>query len=120
MKLFLLLSFFTLFSMNAMAKRNHFCKAKTFTSCRFEYALVCPDGYIDGCLTGATTKHQCVSKGDGPSCEVEIAILCPANFRDGCEIGATDTHECVAVPGPSCSTNVKWECPSGFIDACKE
>lgn len=104
---------------HAEAKRSHICQAREFTSCRFEYALVCPDGYIDGCLNGATTKHQCVLKNEGPSCEEEILILCPEGFRDGCEIGTTETHECVPVPGPSCSRNIKWECPSGFVDACK-
>jgi hypothetical protein len=120
MKIFLLLSFFTLFSMTAFAKHNHFCKPQSFTSCRFDYALICPNGYVDGCLTGETSLHQCVSKNEGPLCELEIAILCPTHFRDGCELGTTSTHECVPVPGPSCDRNVKWECPSGFVDACKK
>lgn len=120
MKAIILFFIMTLLSATqALAKQNHICRAQEFTSCRFEYALVCPNGYIDGCLTGETTKHQCVLKEEGPSCEFEIAILCPEHFRDGCEIGATDTHECVPVPGPSCSRNMRWNCPSGFIDACK-
>lgn len=110
--------FFCLSSLAFAKPSNHMCKALTLASCELEVSLICPEGYIDGCLTGQTQRHRCVLAQHGPSCELDIAILCPQNFRDGCELGTTTTHDCVPVRGPDCRTDMIWECPSGFTDGC--
>ena len=112
--LFFLLMFL---SATAFAKGRHFCEpSRTDIPCRLELALICGDGYIDGCLTQQTSVHRCVLRNEGPSCQLDIAILCPEGFRDGCEIGRTTRHQCVPVAGPSCAES--FSCPEGFTDAC--
>lgn len=83
-----------------------------------ERTLLCPSGYIDGCLTGESENHQCVLRTDGPSCDIPMNLSCPKNFQDGCLVNQTDTHECVPKKGPSCENDLKFSCPVGFQDTC--
>jgi eight-cysteine-cluster-containing protein len=55
-------------------------------SCELEYALQCPDGQVDGCLTGETNVHRCVPK------KVE------------CRRGGCSNQLCVGPDGPLFST----------------
>lgn len=98
---------------------SHYCRPDTTTiSCQLELALVCGQGYIDGCLSGSTRVHKCVLRNEGPACNLEIQILCPKGFRDGCEIGRTTRHQCVPVIGPRCDSGEEFVCPEGFQDTC--
>ena len=88
MKLFFVgLIFFSSFVFAKPGPGNHYCRPSSTTiSCRLELALVCGDGYIDGCLTQQTRFHRCVLKNEGISCSQDVAILCADGFRDGCEL----------------------------------
>lgn len=97
---------------------SHLCKPVVVEQCSDEI-LLCPAGYIDGCLSGETDQHQCVLKEEGPLCEVPMNLHCPKNFQDGCLVNQTDTHECVPKKGPSCAEESKFTCPIGFQDACE-
>lgn len=96
---------------------THQCVSREEVLCS-EEMLLCPAGYIDGCLTEETTHHKCVLKNDGPSCEVPMKLSCPENFHDGCDTNQTDTHECVPSKGYSCEDIIPHSCPMGFQDAC--
>lgn len=118
-----LLGILLLLSSMAFAKPggHHYCRPdSTNISCRLELALVCGDGYIDGCLTQETRVHRCVLKDEGESCATEIQILCPEGFRDGCEINRTSRHQCVPVKGEKCEEDHNFMCPEGFNDDCFE
>jgi len=66
--------------------------------CAQEIALDCPGG-VDGCTTGATTVHACVSSAAkaGPSCSQEIALVCPSGEIDACLVSppAAQHHICI-------------------------
>jgi hypothetical protein len=96
---------------------SHQCLPKQTSTCT-KRALLCPPGYIDGCLSGETTEHQCVLNYDGPSCQVPMDLNCPKNFQDGCLTNQTDSHECIPKKGPSCEKEMKFSCPMNFKDAC--
>jgi hypothetical protein len=96
---------------------SHICLPVEEVACTGE-PILCPAGYIDGCLTEETSVHTCVLRYDGPSCEVPMKLNCPANFQDGCETNQTDTHECVPEKGGSCSEGKRFSCPVNFKDAC--
>jgi hypothetical protein len=108
-----------LFSSHAFLKEglSHQCRPISDVACS-ERALVCPPGYIDGCLSEETDNHECVLKNDGPSCELVMKLECPVNFQDGCRTGQTETHECVPVKGPSCEQAYQFSCPMAFEDSC--
>ncbi len=67
-------------------------------SCAQEIALECPNG-VDGCSTGKTSVHVCVSvtAQAGPSCSQEIALECPVGETDACLISppVAANHICV-------------------------
>ena len=67
-------------------------------SCTQEIALECPNG-VDGCSTGKTSVHVCVSvtAQAGPSCSQEIALECPAGETDACLVSppVAANHICV-------------------------
>lgn len=117
MKFFLVLVL--VLSTGAFAKPGrHFCRPSTTDiPCQLELALVCGEGYIDGCLTQQTDTHRCILKNEGESCSTDLEILCPEHFRDGCELGRTTRHQCVPVSGPSCAVE-SFDCPEGFTDSC--
>jgi hypothetical protein len=97
---------------------SHLCVPSKEIQCTTR-ALLCPPGYIDGCLTNESDYHQCLLKDEGPSCLIPMDLKCPTNFQDGCSLGQTDTHECVPVKGPSCEKKLRYSCPMGFEDACE-
>ena len=101
------------------ATEVHTCVSYEATQCNEGRMLLCPPGYIDGCLNETTANHRCVLKHDAPSCDLKMKINCPVNFHDGCDTGETETHECVADEGPACAEDVEFMCPSGFKDACR-
>ena len=106
-------------STGAFAKPGrHFCSPTiTGIPCQLELALICGDDYVDGCLTGQTTTHQCVLSNEGEPCDEDIQVRCPRDFRDGCNLGETTRHQCVPVEGPSCRVE-PYDCPEGFTDSC--
>lgn len=121
MKLFLGLFVFLTTSMSPLPEemvQTHQCIAKREISCIVDTQFICPPGYIDGCITNETRKHECLPLDDGPSCEFQMDLNCPANFQDGCVTGESLTHMCVPVKGPLCTENLKFSCPSGFVDSC--
>lgn len=124
MKTFLLLLLLCGLTLPAFAlekPRSHYCMpVSTNISCQLELALVCGDGYIDGCLNQTTRVHKCVLKNEGASCNTPVQILCIQGFRDGCEIGRTTRHQCVPVTGPTCDSGEPFSCPEGFKDLCNE
>ena len=67
-------------------------------SCSQEIALECPNG-VDGCSTGKTSVHACVSvtAQAGPSCSQEIALECSPGEIDACLMSppAAANHICV-------------------------
>lgn len=87
-------------------------------SCLYDTPLTCPPGYLDGCITGESSEHQCLSVAQGPSCELEMSLICPENFQDGCITGETEIHSCVPVKGKLCKESSELSCPSGFVDSC--
>lgn len=116
---FVSLVFFSSFVFAKPGPGNHYCRPSSTTlPCRFELALICGEGYIDGCLTQQTRTHRCVLKAEGASCAEEVQILCPDGFRDGCELNTTTRHQCVPVAGPSCEERGP-DCPEGFRDDCE-
>ena len=72
--------------------------ASSGVSCAQEVALECPNG-VDGCTTGKTSVHACVSTTAqaGPSCSQEIALECPAGEIDACLLSppAATNHICI-------------------------
>lgn len=86
-------------------------------SCRIDLQILCPQGQIDGCVTGQTRTHQCVAASP-VSCAQDLQILCPPGFRDGCEMGQTTTHRCVRPNAVSCEIELQILCPAGFRDGC--
>jgi hypothetical protein len=98
---------------------THQCVSRAEVICS-DNMLLCPSGYIDGCLTEETEHHQCVRKNDGPSCDIPMQLSCPENFHDGCESNQTITHECVPSKGYSCEDILPFSCPMGFQDACNK
>ena len=97
---------------------SHQCIPQKKISCVVETPFVCPPGYLDGCITNQTRKHECLPLDDGPSCGLQIQLKCPKNFEDGCRSGATDYHLCIPSKGKLCSHNLKYSCPVGFVDFC--
>lgn len=87
-------------------------------SCRVPAQILCPTGQRDGCETGQSTTHRCVTPNER-SCTLEIAILCPAGFRDGCETNQTQVHRCVRQQATSCDQDLQILCPVGFRDGCE-
>lgn len=87
-------------------------------SCLYDTPLVCPPGYLDGCVTGETSQHLCVPDNFGPSCELEMNVICPNNFQDGCLTGESEIHRCVPKKGKLCQDSAELSCPSGFVDSC--
>lgn len=121
MKLFLGMFLFLTTSMSPLPEElihSHQCVPRADISCVVDTSFICPPGYIDGCITNETRKHECIPLGDGPSCEIDMAINCPKNFEDGCLSGDTDIHLCIPKKGPLCTENLKFSCPSGFEDSC--
>lgn len=121
MKLFLGMFLFLTTSMSPLPEEliySHQCVPRAEISCVVDTSFICPPGYIDGCITNETRKHECIPLGDGPSCEIDMAINCPKNFEDGCLSGDTDIHLCIPKKGPLCTENLKFSCPSGFEDSC--
>lgn len=108
-----------LFSSHSFLKEglSHQCRPMREVACTNK-ALLCPPGYIDGCLSNETDHHKCVLKHDGPSCEIDMDLKCPVNFQDGCHTGQTETHVCVPVKGPSCEDPYEFNCPMAFEDSC--
>ena len=69
--------------------------------CKGEIALLCPEGYEDGCIGARTTERVCVRKGAtaGRRCDAKIALVCEAGERDACLHPAkSDRHICVRIP----------------------
>ena len=122
MKSLLVILAFCLLSLSAFADEkpsSHYCMPNsTSISCRLELALVCGQGYQDGCLTGQTSTHKCILQPSGASCIVPVEILCVAGLRDGCISGRTTRHQCVPYVGPSCDSGADFSCPEGFHDSC--
>jgi hypothetical protein len=76
--------------------------------CAQEVALVCGDGFADGCGGGKTTVHACVAAdaSAGAPCAQEIALQCPDGQIDAClnTPAAAENHICIVkgdVPAPS-------------------
>jgi hypothetical protein len=123
MKIFLVIFTALVTSMTPVPDRHvayHRCIPQKEISCIVETSFVCPPGYIDGCITKDTRKHECVLIEEGPSCEIEMDLKCPKNFHDGCLLGDTDYHLCIPDRGPLCSENIRFRCPSGFDDFCSK
>jgi hypothetical protein len=121
MKLFLGMFIFLITSMSPLPEEfvlTHQCVPEKEISCVVDTSFVCPPGYIDGCVTEETKKHECVLINEGPSCEVSMDLKCPENFEDGCLSGETDHHLCVPAQGQLCTENIDYSCPSGFVDSC--
>src|SRR5690606_11919513 len=103
MKFIVGLFLFLTTSMSPLPEENykvHECVPKKEISCVVDAYFICPPGYIDGCVTNETKKHQCVPLNEGPSCDLEMNINCPENFEDGCLSGSTRVHMCVPSRGP--------------------
>lgn len=97
---------------------RHECAPVAEVSCLYDTPLVCPPGYLDGCITGESAQHTCLLKQEGPSCNLEIQLNCPQNFQDGCLSGETKVHTCVPVRGELCQAGEELTCPAGFEDSC--
>jgi hypothetical protein len=97
---------------------RHRCVPKAEISCIVDLPLVCPPGYLDGCVTRETRTHQCLSVEEGPPCDLEMTLNCPRNFIDGCVTRETAVHFCVPVRGGLCRPGRSFSCPSGFEDSC--
>lgn len=77
--------------------------------CAQEIALVCADGFADGCGGGKTTVHACVAAdaSAGPPCAQELALECPEGQMDAClgTPAAAENHICIvksdAAPAPA-------------------
>ena len=76
--------------------------------CAQEVALVCTDGFTDGCGGSKTTVHACVAADAtaGPPCAQEIALQCPDGQIDAClqTPAAAENHICIvkdAAPVPA-------------------
>ncbi|MFN0250224.1 MAG: hypothetical protein ACKV2T_25290 [Kofleriaceae bacterium] len=67
--------------------------------CAQEVALVCADGFADGCGGQKTTVHACVAAdaNAGPPCAQEIALQCPDGQIDAClsTPAAAENHICI-------------------------
>lgn len=68
--------------------------------CTEEIARVCPDGFVDGCMTQVVSHHECVARGatPGPLCTEEIAMACPPGQVDICRARAAQNpsnHICI-------------------------
>jgi hypothetical protein len=67
--------------------------------CAQEIALVCGDGFADGCGGSKTTVHACVAAdaAAGPPCAQEIALQCPDGQVDAClnTPAAAENHICI-------------------------
>jgi hypothetical protein len=121
MKLFLGLFVFLTTSMSPLPEEfvlSHQCAPVQEISCVVDTDYVCPPGYIDGCVTNETRKHECIPSQDEPSCDEKINLVCPKNFKDGCLTGESDTHLCLPSKGRLCTENLNYSCPSGFVDSC--
>lgn len=78
--------------------------------CGQEVALVCGDGFADGCGASKTSVHACVAAdaNAGPPCAQEIALSCPDGQIDAClsTPAAAENHICIvksdaAAPAPA-------------------
>jgi hypothetical protein len=99
--------------------RRHQCRPVESVSCVVDLGLICPPGYLDGCLSNKTNLHRCIPEGRGPSCDLPMKLVCPKHFIDGCDSGETSTHLCVPQKKTLCLKSHKpLICPSGFEDSC--
>lgn len=121
MKILLLLTILLSASMTEVPEelvaRQH-CSPVIGASCVVDTHLMCPPGYLDGCITKETRVHTCVLIEEGPSCELDFKLICPENFEDGCLSGATEIHACVPVRKNLCHESERLSCPIGFEDSC--
>lgn len=116
--------------------------------CALEIALVCEEGFFDGCLEpGLTRDHVCVADADrrgAAPCAQEIARICPAGQKDACLLqpAPSTQHVCVVDPAPlatppapppaalpssdeppdarvtGCALEIAFVCPEGSFDGC--
>lgn len=123
MKTILLISAFLATSMTSVPDEfvdRHQCLPQESVSCVVDLSLVCPPGYLDGCINEESRTHRCVPVNDGPLCSIPLKMACPENFIDGCDTGESDTHLCVPVKKDLCRVSQEMlQCPSGFEDACR-
>ena len=98
----------------------HSCIPQSEISCIVENTMVCPPGYLDGCISGETITHECIIHDTGPSCDIPLKLNCPVNFKDACMTEELETHQCVPVEGQLCTQQEKISCPSGFVDSCRQ
>ena len=99
---------------------RHQCVPKVEVSCVVDLPLVCPPGYLDGCISQESPTHQCRPIMEGPDCDLQLGLNCPANFIDGCVTHETDIHFCVPIRGGRCTKEKLFSCPSGFEDSCAQ
>jgi len=78
-------------------------------ACTQEIAIVCGDGFSDGCGGSKTTVHACVAAdaAAGAPCAQEMALQCPDGQTDACldTPAAAENHICIvkadAAPAPT-------------------
>lgn len=82
--------------------------------------MVCPPGYLDGCISGETIKHEFLIQDTCPPCDIPLELNCPVNFKDACMTQELENHQCVPFEGKLCTQEEIISCPSEFVDSCRQ
>lgn len=108
-------------AVKANEKPIHMCVPEVDDTCATYEMRECHELFVDGCLSGATKRHECIAK-NGPACSVEVDWECPQGFVDGCDLeeARSTVHKCVATRGGvPCEQDIAFECPTGFVNLCE-